>query len=57
MDWVLHLVLHLAALAASYDMLVYGVLFGVIFIKTGVVSVERKQHSFDLAGAVAEVSR
>lgn len=37
MDWVLHLDTHLAALAASHDMLVYGVLFAVIFIETGVV--------------------
>lgn len=37
MDWVLHLDTHLAALAASHDLLVYGVLFGVIFIETGVV--------------------
>lgn len=37
MDWVLHLDTHLAALAASHGMLVYAVLFGVIFIETGVV--------------------
>lgn len=37
MDWALHLDTHLAALAASHDMLVYGVLFGVIFMETGVV--------------------
>jgi membrane-associated protein len=36
-DWVLHLDTHLAALAASHGTLVYLVLFGVIFIETGVV--------------------
>ncbi|MFC5549108.1 DedA family protein [Massilia aerilata] len=36
-DWVLHLDTHLAALAASHGTLVYLLLFGVIFIETGVV--------------------
>jgi len=36
-DWVLHLDTHLEALAASHGTLVYAVLFGVIFIETGVV--------------------
>jgi membrane-associated protein len=36
-DWVLHLDTHLAALAGAHGVLVYGVLFGVIFIETGVV--------------------
>jgi membrane-associated protein len=36
-DWVFHLDTHLAALAASHGALVYLVLFGVIFIETGVV--------------------
>lgn len=37
MDWVLHLDTHLAALASAHSVLVYAVLFGVIFIETGVV--------------------
>jgi membrane-associated protein len=37
MDWVLHLDTHLAALAASHGALVYAVMFGFIFIETGVV--------------------
>lgn len=37
MDWVLHLDAHLAALAAAHSVLVYGVLFAVIFVETGVV--------------------
>lgn len=36
-DWVLHLDLHLAALAASHAFLVYLALFLVIFMETGVV--------------------
>lgn len=36
-DWVLHLDVHLAALAASHAVLVYAVLFLVIFVETGVV--------------------
>lgn len=36
-DWLLHLDKHVAALAATHDLLVYGVLFTVIFIETGVV--------------------
>lgn len=36
-DWVLHLDAHLAALAAAHSVLVYGVLFAVIFVETGVV--------------------
>jgi membrane-associated protein len=36
-DWVLHLDTHLATLASAHGVLVYGVLFGVIFIETGVV--------------------
>jgi membrane-associated protein len=36
-DWILHLDVHLAALAASHGLLVYVVLFLVIFIETGVV--------------------
>jgi membrane-associated protein len=36
-DWVLHLDTHLAALAASHGTLVYAVMFGFIFIETGVV--------------------
>lgn len=36
-DWVLHLDTHLAALAAAHGLLVYGVLFAVVFIETGVV--------------------
>lgn len=36
-DWMLHLDTHLAALAQGHGILVYGVLFAVIFIETGVV--------------------
>jgi len=36
-DWFLHLDTHLAAFAASHGMLVYGVLFAVILVETGVV--------------------
>lgn len=36
-DWILHLDVHLAALAASHALLVYAVLFLVIFVETGVV--------------------
>ena len=36
-DWLLHLDTHLAALASGHGVLVYGVLFAVIFIETGVV--------------------
>jgi membrane-associated protein len=36
-DWILHLDTHLAALASAHGVLVYGVLFGVIFVETGVV--------------------
>jgi membrane-associated protein len=37
MDWVLHLDTHLAALAAGHGALVYAVMFGFIFIETGIV--------------------
>lgn len=37
MDWLLHLDTHLATLAGAHRVLVYGLLFGVIFIETGVV--------------------
>ncbi len=37
LDWALHLDTHLAALAAAHGYLVYGVLFAVIFVETGVV--------------------
>jgi membrane-associated protein len=36
-DWVLHLDTHLAALASSHGAMVYAVLFGFIFVETGVV--------------------
>jgi membrane-associated protein len=36
-DWVFHLDNHLAAIASSHGALVYGVMFGFIFIETGVV--------------------
>jgi membrane-associated protein len=36
-DWVLHLDAHLAALASSHGAMVYAVLFGFIFVETGVV--------------------
>jgi membrane-associated protein len=37
LDWLLHLDKHVAALAAAHGLLVYGVLFGMIFIETGIV--------------------
>lgn len=37
LDWILHLDVHLAALAADHAALVYLVLFSAIFIETGVV--------------------
>lgn len=37
-DWILHLDVHLVALATSHGLLVYVVLFMVIFIETGVVA-------------------
>jgi len=37
MDWVFHLDTHLAALASSHGTMVYAVLFGFIFVETGVV--------------------
>jgi membrane-associated protein len=36
-DWVFHLDTHLAAIASSHGALVYAVMFGFIFIETGVV--------------------
>jgi membrane-associated protein len=36
-DWIFHLDTHLAALAASHGAMVYAVLFGFIFVETGVV--------------------
>jgi hypothetical protein len=36
-DWLLHLDTHLAALAAAHGALVYAVMFGFIFVETGVV--------------------
>jgi membrane-associated protein len=37
MDWVFHLDTHLAALASTHGAMVYAVLFGFIFVETGVV--------------------
>lgn len=37
LDWVLHLDTHLAALASAHGVLVYGVLFAIILVETGVV--------------------
>lgn len=37
LDWVLHLDTHLAALAMAHGYLIYGILFAVIFVETGVV--------------------
>ncbi|MDQ2820584.1 MAG: VTT domain-containing protein [Pseudomonadota bacterium] len=36
-DWILHLDTHLATLASGHGVLVYGILFAMIFIETGVV--------------------
>ena len=37
LDWILHLDTHLGALAANHGVVVYLLLFGVIFVETGLV--------------------
>ncbi len=36
-DFILHIDTHLAALAAQYGTLIYAILFGIVFLETGVV--------------------
>ena len=38
-DFVLHIDVHLGAIIASYGMLTYAILFGIIFVETGLVFV------------------
>ncbi len=37
LDFILHIDVHLAAMIAQYGMLTYAIIFGIIFIETGIV--------------------